>query len=135
MFAGCTPETPEEEFSLAKEEVKAVSTQNFFCFKEFVKNVILEEEGIKVEDLFIKIAYDDTITVHVLTTDKNYSIYTVDSGKNNWGLVRAIPSEERYIYLASHDDNGEEILLQRPFDESVWNAWYDVEGGIIIFQL
>lgn len=135
MFAGCNKEkTPEEEFSSAKKEVVTISTtENFYCFKEFLKNVVLEDEEIDIEDLFIKIGRDDVITVHVLSSAKDYSVYTVES-KQNWGIVNALTSEKGYIYLASHDDEGEEIFLQRPFNESVWNAWYDVEGDRIIFE-
>lgn len=134
MLAGCKKEkTPEEEFSYAKEDVIAISTQNLYCFKEFVENVVLKEEGIDVADLFIKINYDNTITVHVLSNAKTYTVYTVES-QQHWGLIHAIPSEEKFIYLLSHDDNGEEIALQRPFNESIWNAWYDVEGDRIIIE-
>ena len=134
LLTGCNKEkTPDEEFSRAKEDVIAISTQNFYCFKEFVKNVILKEEGIDVEDLFVKIDYDNTITVHVLSSAKTYTVYTVES-KQQMGLVRAIPSEQDYIYLESHDDYGEEILLQRPFNESIWNSWYDVESDRIIIE-
>ena len=134
MFVGCTKKekTPEEEFSLAKEEVSVIDTQNFYCFKEFLKNVVLKEEGIAVEDLFIKIDYNGNIMVHVLTS-KNYSIYTVES-KQKWGLANAISSEENFINLKCIGVDGEEIYLQRPFDESIWNAWYYVEGDRIIFE-
>ena len=137
MFAGCATtakeKTPEEEFSYAKEEVSVViNTKNFYCFKEFLKNVVLEEEGIDVEDLFIKIDNGNTITVHVLSNNQ-YQVYTVES-RQAWGIAKAITSEGKYIYLASHDDNGEEIYLQALFNESIWNSWYDVEGDSIIFE-
>ena len=134
MFAGCNKEkTPEEEFSSAKKEVVAISTQNFYCFKEFLKNVVLEEEGIDVEELFIKIGYDNTITVHVLSSAKTYTVYTVESRQIR-GIVYALPLEKNSIYLESHDDKGEEILIQTSFNEAIWNAWYDVEGDRILFE-
>lgn len=135
MFAGCTPKekTPEEEFSLAQKKASTIDTQNFYCFEEFIKKEVLEEEGIDVEDLFIKIDNDNTITVHVLSKDKAYTVYTVES-KQNWGIAKAITSEKNFIYLASHNDEGEEIFIQRPFDESIWNAWYEVDGDHIIFE-
>ena len=133
MFAGCTKEkTPEDEFEVAKRGISTISTENFFCFKEFIQNVVLEEEGINVEDLFIKIDNDNTITVHVLSNNQ-YQVYTVES-RQAWGIAKAITSEGKYIYLASHDDNGEEIYLQALFNESIWNSWYDVEGDSIIFE-
>ena len=136
MFAGCTEakeKTPEEEFSMAKEEVRLISTQNFYTFKEFIQNVVLKEAEIDVDDLFIKIDNDNTITVHVLS-NQEYRIYTIES-RQNWGIVNAITSEGKYIYLASHDDDGKEIYLQRPFNESIWNSWwYDVKGEHIFME-
>lgn len=134
VFAGCNKEkTPEEEFSLAKEEVSFIDTQNFCTFEEFIKNVVLEEEaGINVEDLFFKIG-NDGIKVHVLSEDKIYTVYTVESSQT-WGIARAITSENNFIYLASHDDEGNEIYLQSSFDDAIWNAHYDVEGDHIIFE-
>lgn len=133
VFAGCNKEkTPEEEFSLAKEEVNVVQTKNFYCFKEFFKNVVLKEERINVEDLFIKIG-NDGIKVHVLSEDKIYTVYTVESSQT-WEIARAITSENNFIYLASHDNEGNEIYLQNSFDDAIWNAHYDVEGDHIIFE-
>ena len=133
VFAGCNKEkTPEEEFSMAKEEVTAISTQNFYCFIEFIKNVVLKEEGIDVEDLFIKIC-NDGIKVHVLSEDKAYTVYTVKSYQRE-AIARAITSEKNFIYLASHDDEGNEIHIQRAFNNAIWNAYYDVKGELIIFE-
>lgn len=133
MFAGCKEKTPKDEFYMAKKEVHTISTENFYCFKEFIKNVVLKEDGINVEDLFIKIDDDNTITVHVLSNDQEYKIYTVESSQN-WGLVYAITSEGKTIYLASNSEQGEEIYLQAQFNETIWNSWYDVEGDRIIFE-
>lgn len=136
MFTGCTEakeKTPEEEFSYAKEEVSAIRTQNFYCFKEFIKNVVLEEEGIDVEDLFIKIDNDNTVTVHVLSTNQEYQVYTLNSVRIS-EITHAFFLEENIIYLSSHDDNGEEIYVHRSFDETIWNSWYKVEGEHIFFE-
>lgn len=134
MFAGCTKEkTPEEEFSLKQTRVSAIDTKNFYCFEEFIKNVVLDGV-VEVKDLFVEINTDqNSITVHVLSTDNDYMVYDVES-KQIWGIVQAIPSDKNSIYLLSHDDNGEEIFIQRPFDETIWNSWYEVDGDHIIFE-
>ena len=134
MFAGCNKEkTPEEEFSLAQKKASAIDTENFYCFKEFIGNEVLKNEGIDVEDYFIKIGRDNQLTVHVLSLAKEYTVYTVES-KQLAGIINAIPSEKNYIYVSSRDENGEEIFLQWRFNEAVWNAWYDVEGDRILFE-
>lgn len=134
MFAGCTKEkTPEDEFSLKQTRVSVIDTRNFYCFEEFIKKDVLDGV-VEVKDLFVEINTDqNSITVHVLSTDNDYMVYDVES-KQIWGIVQAIPSDKNSIYLASHNDVGEEIFIQRPFDESIWNAWYEVDGNHIIFE-
>ena len=136
VFAGCTQteKTPLQEFSKAKGEVSVIDTENFQCFKEFVINVVLEEEGIQAKDFFIKIDSDDTITVHVLSNADTYTVYAVEAKRNNRGIAEAITSEDGFVYLESHDDAGNETYIQRPFNEFIWNAYYNVEGDRIIIE-
>lgn len=135
MFAGCRTKekTPEEEFSSKQKRVSVIDTRNFYCFEEFIKKDVLDGV-VEVKDLFVEINTDqNSIIVHVLSTDNDYMVYDVES-KQILGIVQAIPSDKNSIYLASHNDVGEEIFIQRPFDETIWNAWYEVDGNHIIFE-